>query len=103
MLKYRVDNIFVEEEIFYTDLKKCYDATPQPITYENYVDLLNTNGSIRLNGKNKKNFEYHYFDRAEAQVFELEQIVVEHEYDPLDEDAFNIAFAIYQKGFRRML
>ncbi len=102
MLKYRVNNIFVEEETFYAELKKCYDATPQPITYENYVDLLNTNGCIRLTEKTKKTFNYHYFDRAEEQVFELEQIVAENEYDPLDDDAFNIAFAIYQNGFRRM-
>lgn len=101
MLKYRVDNTFVDEEIFYADLKKCYDATPQPITYENYVDLLNTNGSIRLTSKTKRTCEYHYFDRAEAQVFELEQIVLDNEYDPLDDDAINIAFAIYQSGFRR--
>ena len=40
-------------------------------------------------------------DMADEQVFELEQIVADNEYDPLDDDAFYVAFAVFQKGFRR--
>lgn len=102
MIKYRVNNKFVEEETFYTELKKYYDAVPQPSTYERCLELLNTNGCVRINGKGKtRTYEYHYFDRADEQVFELEQIVEETEFDPIDGDAFNIAFAVYQNGFRR--
>lgn len=103
MIKYRVNGKFVEEETFYAELKKCYDAVTQRLPYEKYLELLNTNGSIRLEGKGKARYayEYHYFDMADEQVFELEQIVAENEYDPIDDDAFNIAFAIFQKGFRR--
>lgn len=102
MIKYRVDCKFVNEETFYAELKKRYDAVTQRFAYEKYLELLNDNGSIRLEGKGKaRSFEYHYFDMADEQVFELEQIVAENEYDPLDDDSFNIAFAIFQKGFRR--
>lgn len=102
MIKYRINCKFVDEETFYAELKKCYEAVPQRFTYDKYLELLNTNGSIRFDGKSKaRSYEYHYFDMADEQVFELEQIVAENEYDPIDDDAFNIAFAIFQKGFRR--
>lgn len=102
MIKYRVNCKFVDEETFYAELKKRYDAVTQRFTYEKYLELLNANGSIRLDGKSKaRSYEYHYFDMADEQVFELEQIVAENEYDPLDDDSFNIAFAIFRKGFRR--
>lgn len=103
MIKYRVDGKFVEEETFYAELKKYYDAVPQRFTYEEYLEKLKTEGCTRLDGKAKKvkTYEYHYFDMADEQVFELEEIVAESEFDPLDDDAFYVAFAIYQKGFRR--
>ena len=100
MIKYRVDGKFVEEETFYADLKKYYDAVPQRFTYEEYLEKLKTEGCVRLDGK-AKTYEYHYFDMADEQVFELEEIVTESEFDPLDDDAFYVAFAIFQKGFRR--
>ena len=100
MIKYRVDGKFIEEETFYIALKKYYDAVPQRFTYEEYLEKLKTEGCARLDGK-AKTYEYHYFDRADEQVFELEEIVAESEFDPLDDDAFYVAFAIFQKGFRR--
>ena len=102
MIKYRVDGKFVEEETFYIALKKYYDAVPQRFTYDEYLEKLKTDGCVRLDGKGKaRTYEYHYFDRADEQVFELEEIVAESEFDPLDDDAFYVAFAIFQKGFRR--
>lgn len=100
MIKYCVDGKFVEEETFYADLKKYYDAVPQRFTYEKYLETLKAKGCIRLDGK-AKTYEYHYFEMADEQVFELAEIVAESEFDPLDDDAFYVAFAIYQKGFRR--
>ena len=100
MIKYRVDGKFVEEETFYANLKKYYDAVPQRFTYEEYLEKLKTEGCVRLEGK-ARTYEYHYFDIADEQVFELEEIVAESEFDPLDDDAFYIAFAIYNKGFRK--
>lgn len=100
MIKYCVNNNFVDEETFYAELKRYYNIAPQRLTYEKYLELLNTNGCIRLEGK-ARTYEYNYFYVADEQVFELEQIVEETEFDPLDSDAFNIAFAIFQKGFRR--
>ena len=100
MIKYCVNNKFVDEETFYAELKKCYDATPQPFTYTSYLEKLKTEGCIRLDGK-ARTYEYNYFYVADEQVFELEQIVAETEFDPIDGDAFYVAFAIYQKGFRR--
>ena len=102
MIKYRVDGKFIEEETFYAELKKCYDKVQQRFTYDEYLEKLKTEGCVRLDGKGKaRTYEYHYFDMADEQVFELEQIVADNEYDPLDDDAFYVAFAIYQKGFRR--
>ena len=100
MIKYRVDGKFVEEETFYAELKKCYDKVQQRFTYEEYLEKLKTEGCVRLDGK-ARTYEYHYFDMADEQVFELEEIVAESEFDPLDDDAFYVAFAIFQKGFRR--
>ena len=100
MIKYRVNNKFVEEETFYAELKKYYEAVPQRFTYEDYLEKLKTEGWVRLDGK-AKTYEYHYFDMADEQVFELADIIAENEFDPLDGDAFYVAFAIFQKGFRR--
>ena len=100
MIKYRVDGKFVEEETFYAELKKSYDKVQQPFTYDKCLDLLKTNGCVRLEAK-ARTYEYHYFDIADEQVFELEEIVAESEFDPLDGDAFYVAFAIYNKGFRK--
>jgi hypothetical protein len=99
MIKYRVNNKFVDEETFYAELKKYYDATHQPFTYTSYLEKLKTDGCSRLDGK-AITYEYNYFYVADEQVFDLAQIVAENEYDPLDDD-FAIAFAIYQKGFRK--
>ena len=63
MIKYRVDGKFVDEETFYTNLKKYYDAVPQRFTYEEYLERLKTEGCVRLDGK-AKTYEYHYFDMA---------------------------------------
>ena len=100
MIKYCVNNKFVDEETFYAELKKYYDAVPQRFTYEEYLEKLKTKGCARLDGK-AKTYEYHYFDMADEQVFELAEIVAENEYDPLYDDAFAVAFAIFQRGFRR--
>jgi hypothetical protein len=100
MIKYCVNNKFVDEETFYAELKKCYDTTPQRFTYNSYLETLKTKGCVRLDSK-ARTYEYDYFYVADEQVFELEQIVAENEYDPLDDDAFAVAFAIFQQGFRR--
>lgn len=99
MIKYRVNNKFVDEETFYAELRKCYDTTPQPFTYTSYLNTLKTNGQVRLDAVRHY---YSYFYVADEQVFELEQVVMDNEYDPEDDDAFAVAFAIYQSGFRRL-
>ncbi len=98
MIKYRVNNKFVEEEAFYIALKKDYESMPHTITYEECLECLTTQGCVRLS---VKRYYFSYFYMADEEVFELEQIVAENEYDPLDDDAFAVAFAIFQKGFRR--
>ena len=100
MIKYCVNGKFVDEETFYIALRKYYDATHQPFTYTSYLEKLKTDGCIRLEGK-AITYEYHYFYIADEQVFEIAQIVAENEFDPLDGDAFYVAFAIYQNGFRK--
>ena len=104
MIKYRVNNKFVDEETFYTELKKHYDTVPQKFSYEDALERFKTYGgnAVRTKkGKNPWDDRYAFFYMADEQVFELAEIVVENEYDPEDNDAFDVAFAIYQKGFRR--
>ena len=104
MIKYRVKGKFVEEETFYIALKKYYDTVPQVLSYDDVLEKLKTSGCVRIQTKKGKSYWYdiyEYFYMADEQVFELEQIVEDNEYDPEDCDAFEVAFAIYQKGFRR--
>ena len=101
MIKYRVNNKFVDEEAFYAELKRLYSAAPQVLYSTDILERLETNGYVHLQAKKGKPYMYEYFYKADEQVFELEQIVAENEYDPLDDDAFAVAFAIYNKGFRK--
>ena len=39
--------------------------------------------------------------QASKNVFAIEQIVEDNEYDPLDDDALNIAFALDEEGYRK--
>lgn len=104
MIKYRVNNKFVDEETFYAELKTYFVIVPQKFSYEDTLERLKNNGGtcvLTKKGKNPWDDRYAYFDMADEQVFELEQIVADNEYDPLDDDAFAVAFAIFQNGFRR--
>ena len=101
MIKYRVNNKLVEEETFYTEVKKAHETMPQVFSYTEILDRLKTAGYARVESKKGRTYLYDYFYMADEQVFELEQIVAENEYDPEDCDAFDVAFAIYNKGFRK--
>ena len=104
MIKYRVNNEFVDEETFYAELKKYYDTVPQKFSYEDALESLTNYGGICVltkKGKNPWDDRHACFYMADEQVFELEEIVCETEYDPEDDDAFDVAFAIYNKGFRK--
>ena len=101
MIKYRVNNKFVDKNTFYEELKRMYDETPRTFIYNKCLDHLTTDGYIWLQANKRKSYMYDYFYVADEQVFELEQIIEENEYDALDGDAFAVAFAIYQHGFRK--
>lgn len=101
MIKYNVNGNFVDKDTFYEELRNHYDAAPQRLTYEQYLERLDTHGEICLKAGKGKSYTFEYFSVAEEEVFELADIVADAEYDPLDGDAFVIAFAIYQKGFRK--
>ena len=47
----------------------------------------------------RKQYMYDWFYCAPANVFKMEGIIEENEYDPLDADAFNIAYALHKAGF----
>lgn len=98
MIKYNVNGDFVDKDTFYEELKNHYDAAPQRLTYDQYLEQLVLRGEVCLKTAKGK---FEYFCVADEEVFELEQIVADSEYDPLDGDAFAIAFAVYQKGFRK--
>lgn len=100
MIKYNVNGNFVDKDTFYVELRNHYDAVPQRLTYDQYLERLSTKGEVCLN-TTKEGYKFKYFSAAEEEVYELADIVADAEYDPLDGDAFVIAFAIYQKGFRK--
>ena len=101
MIKYCINTNFVDKDTFYEELKRMYNETPQTLTFDECLNRIEIQGYVRLNAKKRKSYIYEYFYAADEQVFELEQIVEENEYDPIDGDAFDVAFAIYQNGFRK--
>lgn len=101
MILYCVNSKFVDKDTFYEELKRMHNETPQSLTYDECLVRIDSQGYVCLRAKKRKSYEYDYFCAADEEVFELERIVAENEYDPLDGDAFNIAFAIYQCGFRK--
>lgn len=101
MVKYCVNGNFVDKDTFYVELRNHYDAVPQRLTtYDQYLEKLAAYGEICLN-TSKEGYKFKYFSTADEEVYELADIVAAAEYDPLDGDAFVIAFAIYKKGYRR--
>ncbi len=101
MILYRVNSKFVDKDIFYEELKRMYDKTPQVLTFDEYLERIDSQGYVFLQAKKRKSYMYDYFYAADEEVFELEQIIAENEYDPLDGDSFSIAYAIYQHGYRK--
>lgn len=100
MMKYCIHGNFVDKDTFYVELRNHYDAVPQRLTYDQYLEQLAAHGEICLNTL-KQGYKFKYFSTAEEEVYELADIVADTEYDPLDGDAFVIAFAVYKKGFRK--
>lgn len=102
MIKYRVNNKFVDKGVFYEELERLLAMSHQIFTYDQCIELFRSQGYVRLETNKRKSYVYEYLYMADEQVFELEQIVENTEYDPEDCDAFDIAFAIHQKGFRKI-
>ena len=102
MIKYRVNNKFVDKGVFYEELERLLAMSHQIFTYDQCLELLCSQGYVRLEVNKRKSYVYEYLYMADEQVFELEQIIEDNEYDPLDDDAFYVAFAIYQKGFKKI-
>lgn len=100
MMKYCIHGNFVDKDTFYIELRNHYDAAPQRITYDKYLEELATYGEVCLN-TSKTGYKFKYFSTADEEVYELADIIADAEYDPLDGDAFVIAFAVYKKGFRK--
>ena len=42
-----------------------------------------------------------YFIAAEEEIFDIAAIIEENESDPLDDDSFRIAVALYNAGYRK--
>ena len=101
MIKYRVNDKFVDKDVFYEELRKKYDAAKQYLTFDDCMTRIESEGQVCLQASKRKNYYLECFYVADEQVFEIEDIVCENEYDALDGDAFNIAYALYKNGFRR--
>lgn len=101
MIKYRVNNKFVDENTFYEELRKAYDAKPQLFTFEECLIKIKSNGYVALKTKNR-GYIADFFYVADEDVFEMEDIVYQVEYDALDNDGFDIAYALYKHGFQKV-
>lgn len=100
MIKYRVNDKFVDKETFFEELRKSYDKQPQHRTFDDFVAHIESDGYVYLVITGKI-YIWNMFCAADEEVFEMENIICENEYDALDNDAFAIAYALYKHGYKR--
>lgn len=112
-MRYFIDNIEVKEEEFNNRLQEEIDNY---IPYSQYYpekdkvkDILKSKRTFRfpIYDKRYKNRllvinRFITFTACEEEILEMEQIIIDNEYDPEDRDALNIAVALYNAGYRRV-
>ena len=108
MIKYMDTNYnFISEEKFMGQIKEfCEDENKNVhgLTFEQAMEKLNNYGvAVFLEKPRRKNgcMTWARFYMADEEVFEIEDIVIDNESDPCDNDSFGIAFAIYKAGWRK--
>lgn len=57
----------------------------------------------RYGNDNLKIKDYAIFKAVEEEIIELEKLILDNEYDVYDDDALQIAVAIYDAGYRKII
>lgn len=108
---YKINYKEVSAEEFEIELKKRID---EYIPYSEYYppkekirEQLSEERKIRFNIYDKRYKDrlvikdYDVFTAVEEEIIEIENIVIENEFDPLDNDSLRIAVALYKAGYRK--
>ena len=112
-MKYFIDNLEVKQEEFNNRLQEEIDNYI-PLS-EYYPKKDEVRESLQLN----KRFKFPVYDKSykdriifdrfitfiacEEDILEMEQIIIDNQYDPLNEDSFNIAVSLYNRGYRKVI
>ena len=99
------DYNFVSEEEFMSALKEiCNDPkkNARNTAFDEALSDLKVYGKASFReDKRNRNFLWRTFFMADEEVFDMIPVIEDSEYDPLDNDSFNIAFEIYKAGWRK--
>lgn len=109
---YKINYKEVSEEEFEIELKKRIDDY---IPYNEYyppkekiIEILADRRSFRFNTYDKRYKDrlvikdYDVFVAVEEEIVEIENIIIENEFDPCDDDSLKIAVALYNAGYRKL-
>ena len=99
-MQYYINGKQYNEEVFYKEVER------QP-EQEFIKKALAENGHVYISdksepAKNRKKLMLE-FCAAPKVVWDMFEVIVENEFDPEDDDAFAIAWALYKSGFGRIL
>mgnify|MGYP003308917220 CR=1 FL=1 len=102
MIKYRANNVFVDKDVFYEELKKAYDIEPQKFGIGVHMNELVERGYTYIILTSAKPWKYRLFCIAEEEVFEMEDIIWNSSTEIPISDAFESAYKLYKQGFRKI-
>ena len=109
---YRINGKQVSAEEFEIELQKRID---EYIPYSKYYP---PKDKIREKLAEERKFMFNTYDKrykdklvikyseiftaVEEEIIEIENIVIENEFDPCDDDSLGIALALYKAGYRKV-
>lgn len=109
---YRINGNNVSAEEFEIELQKRIDE------YIPYSEYYPPKDKVRERLAEKRKFMFNTYDKRykdrlvieyseifvaiEEEIEEIENIIIENEFDPLDNDALGIAIALYKAGYRKV-
>ena len=110
-MKYSINRKIVDKEEFEIELQKRIDKY---IPYNEYYppkekirEQLAEQRSFKFNVYDKRYKDrliikdYDIFTAVEEEIVEIENIVIENEFDPYDDDSLRISVALYNAGYRK--
>lgn len=64
------------------------------------IEWFNNHGELAIS-PSLRSYEKHYFIITNSIISDIEDIVVDNQYDPEYGDSFSIAFALYKAGYKK--